>query len=225
VEPEKVYRVLKNLEQADLIEWQSGAFYHRITDPILAAHVEREYQTKIVGVRLEVFIQEQLQKLRQRIGSGSRLIGEAAELYTRHLLMSFDGQEVDAFEVFNLELGTIQLPKFTKLEHRTGLVVQGEIIEFDLVAEGEASWLVEVRYRQEPVRVADVETFAEKLSKMEDWRLPLQEGRRLWFFSRRGFDEQASARLRELNILHSDIAGFNALCRAVKIGEVPVWNE
>jgi hypothetical protein len=28
--------------------------------------------------------------------------------------------------------------------------------------------------------------------------------------------------LRELNILHSDILGFNALCRAVQIGEVPV---
>jgi hypothetical protein len=72
-----------------------------------------------------------------------------------------------------------------------------------------------------------MEEFAEKLSKMEGWSrlaVPMSEGKRLWFFSRSGFDAQASVRLRELNILHSDIGGFNALCRAVKIGEVPVIN-
>jgi hypothetical protein len=68
------------------------------------------------------------------------------------------------------------------------------------------------------------QTKIEKLSKIEEWSRPaeLPEGRRLWFFSRHGFDQQAAARLRELNIFHSDISGFNALCRAVKIGEVPV---
>jgi hypothetical protein len=60
------------------------------------------------------------------------------------------------------------------------------------------------------------------VSKIKGWQSPLREGKRLWFFSRSGFDEQAAARLRELNILHSDISGFNALCRAVGIGEVPV---
>jgi transcription initiation factor IIE alpha subunit len=222
VEPEKVYRVLKNLEQADLIEWQSGAFYHHITDPILAAYIEREYQTKIVGKHPEVFIQEQLHKLRQQRGKVVQLLGKAAELYTRHVLLSFADQEVDALAVFNLELGTLRLPKFSKVEHRTGLVIEGETIEFDLVAEGEERWLVEVKYRKEPVRHAEVEKFVEKLQKTEGWQPPLGEGKRLWFFSQNGFDDRAAARLRELNILHNDIGGFNALCRAVKIGEVPV---
>jgi hypothetical protein len=93
------------------------------------------------------------------------------------------------------------------------------------LAEGEESWLVEVRYRRKPATLNDVETFLRKLSKMKGWsRLagPLREGRRLWFFSRNGFNDQAAARLRELEILHSDLSGFNALCRAVKIGEVAV---
>jgi hypothetical protein len=67
-----------------------------------------------------------------------------------------------------------------------------------------------------------VDEFLEKLSKAEGWQPPLSEDKRLWFFSRSGFDGEADARLRELGILHSDIHGFNALCRAVKIGEVPV---
>jgi AAA+ ATPase superfamily predicted ATPase len=228
VAPEQARRVLKNLEAADLIERQTGPLYpiyHRITDPILAAYVEREYQMVVAGQSLEAFVQAQFQNLRQRAGRAAQLLGEAAELYTRHLLLSFADQEVDAAAAFNLELGALRLPKFNKVEHRTGLVIEGEMVEFDLLAEGEETWLVEVKYRKTPVKLKEVEKFLEKLSKMEGWsRLagPLSEGKRLWFFSRSGFESEASARLRELNILHSDILGFNALCRAVQIGEVPV---
>ncbi len=222
VAPEKVRRVLKNLEEADLIERKSGAIYHRITDPVLAAYIEREYQTDYAGKSLEKFLALQLVALRKRLGSAARTLGEAAELYTRLVLMNFAGQEVDAATVFNLEAVTLRLPKFKKVEHRTGLVIRGEMIEFDLLAEGEETWLVEVKYRRKPLMLNDVEKFLRKLSKMKGWRLPLREGRRICFFSRKGFDAAAAARLRELKIPHSDLAGFNALCRAVKIGEVAV---
>jgi DNA-binding Lrp family transcriptional regulator len=224
VQPEQVRRALKNLEEADLITRQTGAYYFNITDPILAAYVEREYQTDFIGQPLAAFVQSQLDALRKQMGSAARLLGEAAELYTRHLLISFAGQEVEANAVFNLEIGNFKLPHFKKVEHRTGLIIEGETIEFDLLAEGEENWLVEVKYRKTPVSLSAVEKFVEKLSRTEGWQLPLREGKRLWFFSRSGFDAPASARLRELNILHSDIGGFNALCRTVKIGEVPVIN-
>jgi hypothetical protein len=139
-------------------------------------------------------------------------------------MMSFAGQEVDAAAVFNVDAGILKLPKFTKVKHRTGLVIKGEMIEFDLLTEGEESWLVEVRYRKKPVNLNDVVKFLQKLSKMKGWsRLAgLRKGKRLWFFSRHGFDDDAAARLRELGILHSDVSGFNALCRVVKIGKLPV---
>jgi len=225
VPPEQVRRVLKNLEEADLIQRQTGAFYHEIKDPILAAYVEREYQTDFVGQGLESFLNSQHEKLRRQIGSAARLLGEAAELYTRHLLMSFGGQDVDAAAVFNLELGHLQLPKFKKVKHRTGLIIEGETIEFDLLAEGDETWLIEVKYRKTPAQLKDVEKFIEKLSKLADWQTPLSADKPRtagWFFSRSGFNDEADKRLRELKILHSDINGFNALCRAVKIGEVPV---
>ena len=223
--PEQVRRVLKNLEQADLVERQIGSLYpiyDRITDPILASYIEREYQISFGGQTLDAFLQSRLQQLRQRMGSAAKLIGEAAELYARHLLMSFAGQEVDTTAIFNLDAGPMRLPKFKKVEHRTGLIIDGEAIEFDLLAEGEEIWLVEVRYRKEAVRLKDVEEFVGKVSKLEEWQLPLGAGKRLWFSSRSGFDAQASRRLRELKILHSDRVGFNALCRAVGIGELPV---
>jgi hypothetical protein len=173
---------------------------------------------------LQFFVKSHRQNFRKQIGSAARLLGEVAELNTRHVLLSFAGQEVDAAAIFNLESGRLRLPKFNKVEHRTGLVIKGEMIEFDLLAEGEETWLVEVRYRKTPVRANDVEKFMKKLSKTKGWsRLAkLPAGKRLWFFSRSGFDEQATARLRELNILHSDIVGFNALCRTLNIGELPV---
>jgi hypothetical protein len=124
----------------------------------------------------------------------------------------------------SIEINPAKLPKFNKVEHRTGLVIEGEAVEFDLLAEGEETWLVEVKYRKTPVKTNDVEKFIEKLSKLADWSRPteLPAGKRLWFFSRRGFDAEAVARLREHKILHCDIFGFNALCRAAKIDEVPV---
>jgi len=223
VEPERVRRTLKNLENADLIERQSGAIYHNITDPILAAYIEREYQTEIAGKSLQFFIKSHRQSLRKQIGTAARILGEAAELKTRLVLSGFAGQEVDA-AVFNLESANLRLPKFSKVEHRTGLVIKGEMIEFDLLAEGEENWLVEVKYRKTPVRATEVEKFLKKLSKTKGWSRPakLPAGKRLWFFSRSGFDEPAAVRLRELKILHSDIVGFNALCRTLNIGELPV---
>jgi len=224
-EPERVRRVLKNLENADLVTRKSGAIYFHITDPILAAYIEREYQTEIAGKSLEFFLKAHHKNLRKQIGSAARVLGEAAELYMRHLLMSFAGQEVDAATVFHLETGCLRLPKFNKVEHRTGLIIEGEIIEFDLLAEGEETWLIEVKYRRTPVKLNEVEKFVRKLSKLKDWRAfraELEAGKRLWFFSRHGFDDEAAARLRELKIMHSDISGFNALCRAARIGEVPL---
>jgi len=226
VPPEKVRRVLKNLEEADLIERYIGSFYHHITDPILAAYIAQEYQTEIVGQPPEALIQAQLQELRRQRGSAARLLGITAELYTRLLMMRFAGEEVDAAAAFNLDLGLLKLPKFTKVEHRIPHcgIIEGEMIEFDLLAEGEETWLVEVKYRKTPVKLNDVEKFVEKLSKLEGWSRqagPLATGKRLWFFSRRGFEAEAAARLRELRILHSDVFGFNALCRAIKMGELP----
>ncbi len=226
VEPERVRRALKNLENADLIQRQSGAIYFNITDPILAAYIEREYQTEIAGKSLQFFVKSQRQSFRKQIGSAARLLGEVAELNTRHVLLSFAGQEVDAAAIFNLEPGRLRLPKFNKVEHRTGLVIKGEMIEFDLLAKGEETWLVEVKYRKTPIRATEVEKFLKKISKTKGWSriAELPKEKRLWFFSRSGFDEPAAARLRELNILHSDIMGFNILCGRLTLANCR-WHE
>jgi hypothetical protein len=212
--------VLKNLEEADLIQRQTGSIYHRITDPILAAYVEREYQTDYAGGDLDTFISAKLKAVHKRMGSVARMLGEAAELYTRQALLSFGGQHVDAAAIFHLDTGDLRLPKFDHVEHRGGRIFKGETIELDLLAKGEESWLVEVKFRRKPVRLAEVEKFLDKVSKLTGWQIPAEQGKRLWFFSRSGFDRQASARLRELGILHSDLAGFERLCETVGIGKV-----
>ena len=151
----------------------------------------------------------------------ARLLGETAELYTRHLLLNFKRQAVDS-QVFSINEGKIELPEFSSVEHRSGLVIQGDMVEFDLTARGDEEWLIEVKYWTKPVSVTEVDKFIAKLQKLDGWHVPLLPGKQIWFFSKNGFQDNAKTRLQELKIRHSDIFGFNELCRAVRIGEVPV---
>jgi len=81
---------------------------------------------------------------------------------------------------------------------------------------------VEVKYWNKPVSIKDVEEFIEKVAKYEGWTVTPTEDRRLWFFSKAGFSEEAGKKLRTLGIWHSDVHGFNLLCQAVGIGMLPV---
>lgn len=221
----EVESVLRNLMQADLVDRVIGGIYSKIKDPVLADYIESEYNTKLLGQNLRDFREQQTKKLKRQRGNLSRLLGEVAELYTRHLLLNFNEQQVNSQEVFNIDDGLIRLPKFKKIEHRTGVVIRGEIVEFDLIAEGDETWYVEVKYWDRAIPLEQIDRFFEKLEKVVGWRFPLETGNRIWYFSKNGFEPRAKQRLEELRIWHSDLNGFNQLCRAVNIGEVPVVNQ
>ena len=218
----KVRKTLNNLVQSDLIQRKSGGIYDRITDTVLADYVEREYKTDVLKKSLDEYLAEFSADLKRRQGNLARLLGENAELYTRHLLLNFKGQKIDSEKVFGVTGEKIRLPQFTRVEQRQGLIIEGDIIEFDLIAEGTEQWLVEVKYWKKPVSIKDVEKFIEKVQKYEGWSVPPSKDRRLWFFSKYGFQEQAKKKLQTLGILHSDIHGFNLLCQAAGIGMLPI---
>lgn len=134
------------LEAADLIQRKSGGIYERITDPVLADYIVREYQTNVLSRSLNDYHAEFNVEFRRHLGNITSILGEAAELYPRHLLLNFTGQTVDAGEIVGHGSGKIILSEIRKVERRCGLVTEGDIVEFDLIAEGTEQWLVEVTY-------------------------------------------------------------------------------
>jgi hypothetical protein len=152
------------------------------------------------------------------MGSLNRAIGEAAELLALIVLGRFDGQTVEAADVFGTDEGMVPLPRFHTIQRRSGVIEEGRPIELDLVAEAAAErWLVEVKYWRQPVSVTEVDRFAEQVKTMSS----PQENVRLWFFSRSGFEPAAAARLRELGIRHSDSERFNRLAEIVGAPPLP----
>lgn len=203
-EMQEALRVMQQLRQADLVEVFSSQLFYRITDPVLVEYIRREYRASLE--ELDVYRTEFMEEYHRRLGSLNNVVGRAAELFVVGLLARFDGQEVDGV-VFGEE-GPCRLPRFEKVRNRSGIIIEGERVELDVVAEGEEMWLVEVKHWQRPVGAGVVERFAERVQEWDDGVVP-------WLLSLGGLTAGARERARELGIRHSDREDFNRLADAV----------
>lgn len=204
-----IEEIMAMLEQADLVEWLvKGGICRRITDPVLADYIVRRYRTLLERESFASYLETFETDYRRKMGSLSNAVGHAAELFTIGLLTRFGGQEVDGRACFGVE-GKVTLPRFDSVVNRSGSIVAGDHIEFDVVCEGEETWLVEVRHRQRPLGPRAVEQF---WRKVEQW-----EGERpvAWLLSFSGFTAPAVERLVELGLRHGDRNSFDRLADAV----------
>lgn len=129
----------------------------------------------------------------------------------------FDGRTVDGAIYFN-QAGPVHLPKFAKLERRTGLVKGGRPIEIDLLGEWtEASgdlpslWLVQVKHQKTAIGEDAVRDFLAQSATL------LQQQPHAivvcWFFSKNGFTHSARQLLQSAGVFYSDLTAFNRLAR------------
>ncbi len=124
----------------------------------------------------------------QRISSE---LGLARESQVRELLAAFDGQEVPG-ELFG-QSGSLQLPTFQHVApHETA---DGQT-ELDAVAVGDAVWVVEIKWQNQPARRADLEHFLARVQAVHP-TLPRSPDA-LWFIARAGFREAALRFARQL---------------------------
>jgi len=216
----KTKKILQNLYDADLVERNSLWRYVGITDPVLADYIKRVYKEQIEGQSSEeykTFLKEEYWK---KLGSLNRRIGELAEIYLMMLMEKFNNQRVDAKRVFGIDEGEVKLPLFKgNIEKRSGKIVDGSPIEFDLIAKGsDENWFVEVKYWKTPVGKTEVEKFLKKLEEID-----LEDSKTLvsWFFSRNGFQKEALEMLRSSKIRHSDTEGFNEIASVVGCVKLP----
>ncbi len=158
----KTRKILQNLSDADLVERNSLWRYVGITVPVLADYIKRVYKEQIEGQSSEEY---QTFLDWKKLGSLNRRVGELAEIYLMMLMEKFNHQRVDAKKVFGIDEGKVKLPLFNgKIEKRSGKIVEGRPIEFDLIAKSEdENWFVEVKYWKKKVGKDEVDKFLNKL--------------------------------------------------------------
>jgi len=75
--------------------------------------------------------------------------------------------------------------------------------------EAKGAWLVSVRYRDKKMGVGEVEKFIQHAAATQQEKAYEQVTR--WYFSKRGFTQDAQELLRDEGIFHSDVDEFNGL--------------
>jgi hypothetical protein len=85
-------------------------------------------------------------------------------------------------------------------------------VELDAVAVGDATWVVEIKWRNQPARRADLEQFVAKVQAT----FP-QPPDALWFIARAGFREAALRFARQKDILLSSGQDLQALAERLGV--------
>lgn len=195
--------LLRRLMEVDLIA-QEGDLYD-FRDPVMKLWAAYHYQgLELPAVPRQQILDQLVAEVSQRYQRISRELGLARESHVRELIAAFTGQEVHG-ERFG-QSGTFRLPTFQQVAPRQ--TSDGQI-ELDAVATGDATWVVEVKWRNQPARRADLEQFLAKVRAVES-ELP-QPPEALWFIARAGFREAALRFARQEDILVSSEQDLQAL--------------
>lgn len=187
--------LLQRLMEVDLIA-QEGALYD-FRDPVMKLWAAYYYQgLELPAVPRQQVLDQLVAEVSQRYQRVSRELGLARESQIRELLTAFAGQEVPG-TLFGRS-DPLRLPTFQQVApHETP---DGQT-ELDAVAVGDAVWVVEVKWQNQPARRVDLEHFLARVRAVQA-TLP-QPPDALWFVARAGFREAALRFARQENILVS----------------------
>ena len=215
VSERQVAEKMRELYEIDLLEKGLGIHgYQGLKDPVMSEFIHRNYYRDILRWSEREIEDSWRQRYYELMGQTNYFKGRVAEGYVWELMRHFDGREVDGETYFGVA-GRVELPSFAEVRMRGGTVRDGRPVEIDVLGEqgregeGGRVWLVEVKYRAEPMDEGEAELFLEKVVQVaaeHDCGEPV-----LWVVSRTGFTAPAEALLAERDVLRSDVAQFNAL--------------
>ena len=228
VSEREVAEKMRELYEIDLL--QEGLALHAyegLRDPVIADFVRQSYYRNILRWGEREIENSWRRRYYELLGQTNHFKGRVAEGYVQELMRAFDGQEVDGETYFGVA-GQVGLPSFAEVRLRGGIVRDGRPLEIDVLGEqgrmgegetgregeGERVWMVEVKYRTEPMEKGEAEVFLAKAAQVTaeyDYGEPV-----LWAVSRAGFTAPAEALLAERGVLRSDVKQFNALATALE---------
>ena len=141
----------------------------------------------------------------------------------------FDGRQVDGNDYFGID-ETVVLPKMKQIDRREGVIKKGEQNEIDVIGEyvipddsnsnnlnsnnqnGEpqtGAWFVSVRYRNQKMGEGEVKKFIKHAAETQGEKQYAVVTR--WYFSKRGFTNDAIKLLQKEGIYYNDVKQFNDL--------------
>lgn len=187
--------LLRRLMEVDLIV-QQGDLYD-FQDPIMKLWAAYYYQgLELPAVPRQQVLEQLVAEVSQRYQRISGELGLARESQVRELMAAFQGQQVPG-ELFG-QTGAFRLPTFQRVAPHQAPDGQ---VELDAIATGDATWVVEIKWHNQPTRRADLQRF---LTKVQAVRAALPESPPiLWFIARAGFREAALRFARQKGILVS----------------------
>ncbi|MEM7129330.1 MAG: hypothetical protein AAF702_23565 [Chloroflexota bacterium] len=218
-EPE-VRATLEKLRWIDVVEKPGLLSYQGPSEPMMRRFIEYQHAVEIEQLGPEQVVQGWEEEIKRIRGHLSDAKGEIGELYVRMVMRGFDGRSIDGPSYFGQPL-SVHLPKFDRIERRGGLVIAGDAVEIDVIAEWflpgssaginrqEGVWLVEAKYTQARIGKKAIHHFFAQVDKVRQSKSYSEVV--LWFFSKAGFTQEAEEALKDAGILYSDWATFSEL--------------
>ena len=131
---EEIRAALEKLHWVDVVRKSGLISYSGPNDPMMRRFVAFQYKREIEKLTLAEAKEEWEKELESLRGHLSRQKGIYAEVHVGAVMRCFDGREVDGRLYFNSP-HKINLPSFEGVEQRGGIVVDGIMVEVDLIGE------------------------------------------------------------------------------------------
>jgi predicted transcriptional regulator len=197
-----IRQVLNWLMEVDLVQQQADKTYH-FRDPVLQLWVAYYYAgLELTGMPRQKVLDQLVAELMEKYQRATTELGIAKESQVHELLHHFAGQEVDG-NLLGVS-GKVCLPTFhSAAPYRSH---DGQV-EVDALAEGDARWVVEIKWRGKLVGVKELQ---ELLSAAQSLAA------RPWAISRAGFTPEARTFAHEEGVMLSGQAEIEQLARMVR---------
>ena len=187
--------LLNRLAEVDLVVQQDATFDLR--DPVLKVWLAYFHAgVELLAMPRREILEQLVADVSERFQRVSAELGLAKESQVREIMAAFDDREVPG-ALFG-QSGTLRLPTFRRV---APFQTHDGQIELDAVADGEALWVVEIKWQNRLASRSDLERFRAKVRAAQP-HLPLSP-EALWFVAKAGFKDSALRFARQHGILHS----------------------
>lgn len=213
---EEIRAVLEKLHWVDVVRKSGLISYSGPNDPMMRRFIALQYKRESEKLSLAEAKAEWEKELESLRGHLSKQKGIYAEVHVGAIMKCFDGRDVDGSLYFN-RAQKISLPKFELLEQRGGIVVDGIMVELDLIGEWQEStedespsaWLVQVRYTEKGMGITEIKKFLGQVQLMKAKKGYAKVVS--WYVCKGGFTKEAAQALAQEGCLFSKREEFNKL--------------
>jgi len=220
LKPMEVRALFAALARADLVEEDAlGIGYRAVRDPILNEFLQVWVRMERESVPAGMLVSEWQERYQRLVRKMHEYKGYVAERWIELMMMKWREEKVEGKEYFGVE-GKVRLPRFDWVGKWELVTRDGKRAEPDVIGRFfGGAWVVESKYWEQKVSLKEVHEL-EAMGKIGKEALGEEEVK-LWYFSKRGFTDEAMEYMRKQGILHTNEEQLNRLLRRYGLRELP----